>query len=304
MLSFVVVIFVFDIVTSEILDRNAGFKLHPDTKYIIAWHSHPECAYNDELIPGFKNIAESWESYFYSYIKIKKILEQNKQIEVIFVEYTNNQITHEWDTWIWGDMAISNRFTKYSSFMGVQDHLLLIKNNPSGYLNSISYSDKTKFLEIVHSDYDYLDKIWGYLYLIRDQVWWSAGNSGKRVKVDKNIDNLSQSNLEYLSKIVELGKQYNTKIVFIRSPQHKDYYGYANEFQYRKILSERFSGVELLDFIDFPLLNSEFGDLQHVNYRWAKRFSIWFNDLVSEGLLEKKDKQKFIDEKIEQEKKK
>jgi hypothetical protein len=56
-------------------------------------------------------------------------------------------------------------------------------------------------------------------------------------------------------------------------------------------------GIQLLiflDFADFPILNSEFGDLEHLNYRGAAKFSIWFNKLIESGLLQEPNKQLLI----------
>jgi hypothetical protein len=68
-----------------------------------------------------------------------------------------------------------------------------------------------------------------------------------------------------------------------------------NEKQYKSILRNRFSGIPFLDFSSFPLLNSEFGDLEHLNFKGAKKFSLWFNEIMQVGLLSKGDKQAFID---------
>ena len=52
---------------------------------------------------------------------------------------------------------------------------------------------------------------------------------------------------------------------------------------------------EFLDFKEYPLTNSEFADLVHLNYNGAKIFSIWFNELLEKGILTKENKQQIID---------
>jgi hypothetical protein len=42
-------------------------------------------------------------------------------------------------------------------------------------------------------------------------------------------------------------------------------------------------------------LNSEFRDFNHLNYFGAKKFSVWFNTLIKQGMLSQKKKQEFID---------
>lgn len=59
-----------------------------------------------------------------------------------------------------------------------------------------------------------------------------------------------------------------------------------------------FPSIEYLDFSKFPLDNSEFGDLEHLNYKGAKVFSNWFAQLLNKGILEKSNKQELINGEI------
>ena len=288
--------------TCFLVNKNADFKLIGNPKYVVAGHSHPECAFNDSLISNFKNISRSGESYFYTYIKVKKILEQNNSIETVFIEYTNNQIIPEMDNWTWDEEFISDRYTKYSSFMSFNDHTLLIQNAPRAYLNGFLLSNTVKLSMVMSNDYDYTNKIGGYMYLVRDKTDSILSNSSKttsKIEVNANMSNrISETNLLYLGKTIELIKKYGKKVILIRSPQHPKYTGYENEVAYKEILSNRFGNVAYLDFSKFPVSNSDFGDLQHLNHKGAKLFSIWFDELIKSGLLLKNNKQEFINEKI------
>ena len=75
---------------------------------------------------------------------------------------------------------------------------------------------------------------------------------------------------------------------------HKKYVGYLNEKKYQSLRELKYSDIEYLDFSKFPLNNNEFGDLEHLNYKGAKKFSIWFNIMLAKGLLNKNDKQRII----------
>lgn len=296
------IILLTELSTSSIINKYANFKLSSKPKYIILGHSHPECAFNDSLINNFKNLAQSGESYYYTYFKVKKILEQNPSIETIFIEYTNNQINSEMNDWIWDDKHLSNRYTFYSPFISLSNQFILIQNNKKGYLNSFSYSIKSKLPTIIKRDYDYTNKIGGYLYLVRDKtdslLKYSKSLNLKNDILTNNSNNISDNNLLYLKKTIQLIKNYNKNIFLIRSPQHQKYNGYVNESMYKNILYNRFSDIEYLDFSSFPLSNSEFGDLEHLNHNGAKTFSIWFNKLIEKGLLFEPNKQEFINANI------
>lgn len=74
---------------------------------------------------------------------------------------------------------------------------------------------------------------------------------------------------------------------------HENYVGFNNENLYKSILESRYGDVEYMDFLRFPLSNSEFGDLAQ-NYKGAKVFSEWFDKVLHNGWLEKVNKQDFI----------
>lgn len=289
LLKFSVLVFIIPLLILIILTyldrKNANFKLSSNPKYLIIGHSHPECAFNDSIISNFKNVSSSGESYFYNYVKLKKIVHQNPSIDVVFIEFTNNQVNIKMDEWIWGNKYMSKSFPKYSSFMDFEDHYLLMKKNPVNYLNTTSLSLKRKIEILMRNKVNYSSKIGGYLHLKRDKTD-SILKKRDVLKPKKiSINNISKANLLYLDKMVSFCKKNGKRVVFIRSPQHKKYLGYSNEKVYKKILESRYSDIEYLDFSNFELKNSQFGDLEHLNYKGAIIFSKWFNHYLKNNLF-------------------
>jgi hypothetical protein len=283
-------------ITNYIVAENSNFKLDSNPKYIVTGHSHPQCAFNDSLIVDFQNISQSGESYFYTYFKTKQIIEQNASIKVVFIEYTNNQINARMDDWIWGNTYMSSRYPKYAPYMSLADKRLLFFKNHSGYLNSYSFSVKNNLERIFKKDYSYSKLDGGYVSVIRDKTDSLVAN--KVYNERKSITNLSETNLFYLSLLIEFCNQKGVDIILIRSPQHEAYEGYFNELKYKEILKKKYSNFDYIDFSNFPVTNSEFGDLEHLNYKGAKVFSEFFAKLLDEGLLEEKEKGEFVQQKI------
>ena len=122
----ILIILLSDIMLSWFQNKFASFELIERPKYIMLGTSHSACAFNDTLISDFINLSDLGESYFYTFIKLKKILEQNKSIEAVFLEYSNNQTQKIMDEWIWGYEKMNYRYNKYSSYMNLNEHLLLI----------------------------------------------------------------------------------------------------------------------------------------------------------------------------------
>ena len=292
-----------DFSTASIERQYADFKIESQPKYIVVGHSYPECAYNDSLITDFVNFSDSGDSYFYTYLKTKELIKQNPSIEIVFIEFSNNQIIEEMNDWIWGDIYMSRGYAMYGSFMSGSDKFTLFKNNNSDYFNALSVSVRKRIIRIIKKDFNFKNRIGGYLPL-------------KRVLPIKSIKDLdvpkpdailkdyviSDDNLMYLDKLIGFCKSRNKRVILIRSPLHEKYSNYGNEGLFKDILNRRYGKLDFLDFIKFPVSNSGFGDLAHLNYKGAKVYSIWFNKLLVNGLLEKADMQDYINQSIKSEK--
>ncbi|WP_178987641.1 hypothetical protein [Winogradskyella schleiferi] len=290
------------VIGTSILERKTiDFQLQQKPNYIVVGHSHSECAYNDSLIPNLKNLSQSGDSYLYSYIKTKQIIKHNPSVNVIFIEFTNNQIERDIEEWIWSDKFITYKYPMYASFTSINENLLLFKHNPKAYTKGLGLSLKMKSTRFFKNDADYLNQLGGYLYLERDKtdsiLNADVGSNNKPTVISKGI---SEINLSYLDALIKFCKANEKRVVLIRSPQHEKYNEYQNEKTYQELLNTRYATVEYLDFSNFPLSNSEFGDLQHLNHKGAKVFSEWFATLLENGLLEKRNKQDYIDENMNQ----
>ena len=55
----------------------------------------------------------------------------------------------------------------------------------------------------------------------------------------------------------------------------------------------------MLDFQNFPLEDNEFWDPIHLNYKGAKKFSLFFDSSLKRGLLDAPNPQSMIDEEIQ-----
>lgn len=146
----------------HLIQNDDFYKIDKETSVIIVGDSHPETAYNDSLIPGFQNFGQSSDSYFYTYLKTKKLVENNPQINTVLIEFNNGQILPTINQSIWDDKHINSKFPKYSSVMDSEDYGLLIKHNLKGVLNGKALSinnDLELFQQIENPSFNDFD--WG-----------------------------------------------------------------------------------------------------------------------------------------------
>lgn len=287
-------------VTLFFSDRYCGdFSISPKYQTIILGHSHPECAYNDNILTATKNLAESGESYFYTYIKAKQVIEQNTHLKSVLIEFSNNQITQRMDEWIWADNYLQHKLPILAAHLDLNSMLFLLNKNTVGFINATPNILKRR-LKMAITKYDYSKMLGGYLHLERDfKNIEEKKHLETTLTIKADSSNISFANITYLRKLVDYAKENQLKVYLIRSPLHENFGGRANEIIFQEIRKANFSDVEFLDFSNFPLSNSEFGDHQHLNYKGAKTFSSWFQTLTEMGLFSELNKQEFIDSEID-----
>jgi hypothetical protein len=256
--------------------EKADLKLSSDINYIVIGNSHAECAFNDSLISNFKNIASSGESYFYSYIKLKNVLGQNKQITKVFVEFTNLSIASTNDRWIWDKEYMNSRVASFSPFIEWEESSLLLRKNFVEFFNSQSVAMRANTDRILLGDFDYVEGLGGYSSLTKSAVDSLILAIEKPEKIAAKTQMPSIYGLAYLKEIVNLCKSNNVEVVFVRSPQHRLCNHLKNEKLLQKIKASQFKDIEFLDFNNFELANSEFADFEHLNYLGSTIFSKWF----------------------------
>ena len=250
-------------------------------KYLIAGHSIPECAYNDLYIDNSFNIANSGESYFYTYLKLKYIFSKKNDFNTVFIEFTNNLVSKEMDNWIWGKKNMEHKFPKYFAFTSIDDLVLLLINNPKNFLNTLSLTLKHNLKTIIIGNLSLIDDFGGYLELDKTI---DINKINTEALTEKDNSNYSKYNIEYLKKIIELCHVNGIKIILIRSPLHEAYRANISDSLMLSIKEQEFSDLYFIDFADIELEDTDFADLKHLNKNGAEKISKHFNSYLHNKL--------------------
>ncbi len=277
------ILFVLLVLPGLLLRLGADFSIPGDNTMLLLGHSHPECAIDDQLVPGLFHAAQAGESYFYTYQKARLLLHNNPQIQTVLIEFTNNQIHPVMEGWIWGDVYMGNRFPLLALWMPWEDIRFLYQHNPGGLSGSIPlvFQQQVKFIA---GGMKYRSKAGGFL----GQNWSRVDSLAAAQPVDAPpLDSLARHNLAYLEKLVAFCREEGKQVVLIRSPQHPALEVTKYEDLYQAERRNRFADIPYLDFDHFPLPDSLYADLEHLNSAGAQVFSAWFQLQLEEGMLER-----------------
>ena len=292
---FLIGIVLFTVGTHYVMKVQFDCRIPVEKKRVIVGHSHPQCAFDDALIPGFKNLGLNAESYFYTYQKVKQLASQN-EIEAFYIEYSNNVIDEHMDYWIWGYEHMNYQVPLYAPFMEAEDLKRLYDGNKDDFLAIVSTSTRKNITKVVSMDFKMGKVFGGYKKLAHSKIpelLKMRAEEQTAPHSDRQSRKLSETNILYLEKIVAFCQANNIEVYFIRCPQH-EYYDRDNEEELMRIKAQRFANIEFLDFDKFPLNDEQFSDFGHLHYKGTEVFSKWFAKLIEDGLLAAEDKPSFV----------
>ncbi len=282
--------------TNVLINKRSGFEIPHHKEYVILGHSHPAYAFNDSLIDNFWNGAQSMEGYFFTYYKTKKLLEANKQIKAVFIEYTNNQIEKYADENVWGKY-LPYLIPRMYPVLDIRGQFTLLCRNPLGFAQNVPSSLKKNLLFLWSGKKSFLEATWAptdfITYVNKDTLPIQPSFTDPVPKKSQIESSISENNLYYLTKVLKLCSDNKIKVYLIRCPLPPSRL-YYNDSLLNKIKEKEFPDVPFLDFINYPLFNSDFADRAHLNYIGARKFSTFFNHLIHKGLMETPNKQEFI----------
>ncbi|WP_347372870.1 hypothetical protein [Aequorivita sp. Q41] len=264
------------------LNNKTQFALNKNVESIVFGHSHPETAFNDSLIVNFKNLAQSGESYFYTFIKAKQVFKHNPQIKNVFIEFSNIDVTQIRDEEIWNEKYINWRYPTYASWMNISEQAYLLAKNPKIVIATLPKTYKNQIERIRSNRFNYIKSTGGYLYLTESKLDSLIAVNYNKQEPENKYFIKSVANLYYLEKLIALCYENNKQVYFVRSPLYKDSFYRVNEELFQEIKKEMFPKIKFLDYVDFDIPNSYFRDLHHLNYKGAIQFSNMFNSKLQQ----------------------
>lgn len=293
-LVFIVVIACINIPLNKIVARDEYYKIDSAITTIILGHSHAEVAYADSLIKFTKNFAQSGESYFYTYVKLKKLIKANPGIQRVVLEVTNNNLDREMDKWTFDKMYVKYRYQKYAPILEKEELKLLAKNNIYSLTDAVAISirSKTDFLRSNYKQYPAFSD-WGGFKLRKESKVDSLlpivkkQMSELKIKATASTElnlKFSEYNIRFLDSMVRFCKQQKLNIIFVRAPQHSIYHNLKADSVLYSFLSSHYSEIPFYNMGDLYLPNNYYLDFEHCNSKGAAVVSRKLDSLLNNQL--------------------
>jgi len=201
-----------------------NYKVDPNITTAFMGDSHIQCSVNDALLTKSKNFSQSAEASYYTYHKMKILLEHNPNIKKVYLGLGYHNISTHYDNYIFGEHA-KDIAARYFFILPLKDQLKILAYNPSDFFELLGnvWSNGFKNLNLDNADNTVLGRYENY---------WS-GVAAKKSSIDKRLElqfykngklrDFSAFNIEYIQNIIGLCRAKNVALIIVNAPVHPYY---------------------------------------------------------------------------------
>jgi len=245
---------------------------------LILGDSNSECAINDDIFKRSTNFSAPAESYYYSYLKLKKILETKQAIDTVLLSFSPHNIFD--NNWFASQNHIENNFCRYYPFMSRNDFRFLLESHPK----SVIYSLRSIALQFLKNIFRKITgshslQLGGFTSLDLDRLEEALQSlkAGEPIKNFRLPKDLYPTNVEiaYINKIVQLCEKSQLRLILINLPKRLELlndkrYG-MEEFQI--VYNTKFNQLDYFNFSSLSMEDEMYADLLHLNKQGSSYFS-------------------------------
>ena len=194
------------------------FRVENNIVEVFVGDSHVRYAVNDSLLSNSLNLGNSSESIYFSYFKIKQIIQSSPNIKTIYLGFSFHNISEYYDQYIYGRYS-RDVSPNYFYVLPIKQQLQMIKWNLKrlpAFLFSVlksgikTWLNKNTFqggFDNHHSDVSANEMS------MDDRLDFQYYTNGK-------FNSFSNLNLTYFDKIVKLCNELNVKLIILNTPLH------------------------------------------------------------------------------------
>lgn len=247
-----------------------NFKIPADDHVVFVGNSQFEMAINDSTLTGCKNVAKSAKQYLFMRIDIENLIEQNPQIDTVFLVISPFSIRTSDADRSYEDQSYIESVTYYAPYLSYSDIQELPISMP--FVKDLLFGGCLKYLA---SPQD----CGGYIWNTRDDM----NADKKKHERDENyekagtpttVQNGNHITRHQLALIGEICKKNNIKLIYLSTPNWdaQKKYDIAG-FRQQVAELQKAHNADYWDFVDYPLADSCYADMTHLNWKGAIEFT-------------------------------
>jgi hypothetical protein len=204
--------------------RFDSYRVDPKITVAFMGDSHPQCAVNDAFLPNARNFAQAAEASYYTYFKMKALLENNPSIKKVYLGLGYHNISTHYDQYIYGSHA-KDIAARYFFILPLKEKLSILAHNPKDAIDLLenSWSNGLKNQKLDNAE----NTILGHYENFFVNVAARKSSIDKRLKLqfteNGRLRDFSEFNIDYFEKMVNLCRSKNVELVIINTPVHPYY---------------------------------------------------------------------------------
>lgn len=216
----VVVVILFALFLIATTFKTKTFRVDDTTiEEVFMGDSHVRYAVNDNLLKHGVNLANSSESTYFSYFKLKQILKSNSSIKTVYLGFSYHNLSAYYDQYTYGRYSVAHN---YFYHLPLKEQLQIMKWSfkrlPSFLINIFksgikSWMNKNIFRGGFDNTYT--------------NVSASESTMNERLRFqyysDGELNSFSNVNINYLDNIINLCNKRNIKLIILNTPLHNYY---------------------------------------------------------------------------------
>lgn len=281
------------------------FKLEKTIDTLIIGASHAVAALDPQFFMRTESVARNGEPLFFTYYKIKNLLDQNSNVKTLILAFSPVQISKYHDY-----LFVSGMPECRANLM---EYFFLMDDSGRRFFNKL-----TPEYIIVSAKYDFgiplsfLDdlRVIGQYYLdrvnYRSYKFWGGYHGVSGVHIEDRIINkkikyyfygndksLKESDIaiEHFKKIVRLCSEKSVRLIIVNTPKHEIFRQKTPAFytlKHKAVIQEVLEAYPQVTYYDYSNINfpdEYFFDGDHLNKKGGQKFSeIFMNTLKAEML--------------------
>ena len=191
-------------------------RVAPDVTTVYVGDSHVELCIDARLIPNSYSMGKNAECYYYSYFKIKSLLENNPSVDTIYLGFSYHNLSDYYDDYVFGKFSpyLSGR---YFFIMPNSERLKFLRHNS----DNLSLFLRTTLRSGMENEFKGgyqpgFDHVAADPKTIDDRIDFQFYKNGK-------LRPFTELNMACLDKIIALCKAQKVELILMNTPLAKDY---------------------------------------------------------------------------------